>query len=277
MKMINLPKSNKMKKTLTTLFLILSYLSVAQMGINTNSPNAMLDVNGDLSIRGKIYTGGAEGTVGDPGVAGQVLVSQGPGLPPKWLTLNIPELEQNYYLIYNNTFEDEVGISFTSSENSGNNLYTRGTLLSSLTSWKKIPGLTQTFEVYSEENKTFFTFETVAQMQTSGSSNMLDAIDFACGVFIDGKLQGVRLNSIEQPSDAYGPFKTLTMMHVAEDIPVGNHTIDVACTRRQNYSTSVELGIGRSVVAANLNNFMAKSTLKVEVFEIPDTYIDVDP
>src|SRR5690606_25532968 len=158
------------------------------------APNATLDVNGDVSIREKIYVGGNEGNAGNPGVNGQVLVSQGPGLPPKWLTLNIPDVQQNYYLIYNNTFEDEGGVSFSSNETTGNNVYTKGTNLTSLSSWKKIPGMTQSFEVYSAENKTYFTFETVAQLGTSGSGNLLDAVDFACGIFIDGKLEGVRIN-----------------------------------------------------------------------------------
>ena len=146
-----------------------------------------------------------------------------------------------------------------------------------MSSWKKIPDLTQTFEVHSTNNKTYFTFETVAQIATTGSNNLLDAVEFACGVFIDGKLEGVRINTVEQPSTAYAPFRTITMLQIAENLTVGTHTIDVACTRRQNYSTSVSLGIGRAVETENLNNFMAKSTLKVEVYEIPDAYVDVDP
>lgn len=266
-----------MKKIISILFMSISYLALSQVGINTDSPNAMLDVNGDVSIRGKVYVGGTEGTPGNPGVNGQVLVSQGPGLPPVWLTLNIPEIEQNYYLIYNNTMEDQTGVSFTSAEISGNNVYTKGTAFSSLSNWKKIPGMTQTFTVNSIENKVYFTFETVAQIGTTGSDNLLDAVDFACGIFIDDKLEGVRVNTVEQPSTSYGPFRTITMLHIADDLTVGNHSLDVACTRRANYSTTSSLGIGRAVNISNLNNFMAKSTMKVEVFEIPDGYIDVDP
>ncbi len=266
-----------MKNFISFLLVCLCFAASAQVGINTNAPNATLDVNGDVSIREKIYVGGNQGTPGNPGVDGQVLVSQGPGLPPKWLTLNIPDANQNYYLIYNNTFEDQTGVSFTSGETSGNNLYTKGTNYSSLSSWKKISGMTQTFDIYSEENKTYFTFETVAQLGTSGSGNLLDAVDFACGIFIDGKLEGVRVNTVEQPSSSYGPFRTLTMLHVSENLSVGTHTLDVACTRRANYSTSSSLGIGRAVNTSNLNDFMAKSTMKVEVFEIPDEYIEVDP
>jgi hypothetical protein len=266
-----------MKKLLLTILVSIASYAYSQVGINTTTPNATVDVNGDLSIRGKIYVGGNDTTLGSPGVNGQVLVSSGPGAPPKWLKLNIPDGEQKYYLIYNNTFEDNVGIEFTSSENTGNNVYTRGTLFSSLTNWKKIPGMTQTFDVYSDENKVYFTFETVAQIATVSSTDYLDATEFACGIFVDGKLEGVRLNSVEQPSIAVSSFVTHTMLHVSENVSVGTHTLDVACTRRANYDNTYLIGIGKGVNATNLNNFMAKSTMKVEVFEIPDNYVTVDP
>lgn len=264
-----------MKKIFIILILCMGHFSFSQVGINTNSPNADLDINGDINIRGKVHLGGTEGSAGNPGVNGQVLVSSGPGVAPKWLTLNIPEGEEQFYLIYNNTFEDNVGISFSSTEVTGNTLYTKGQLLSSLpSSWKKIPGMTQQFTVHSVENKAYFTFETVAQMNTLSSTNILDAIEFACGIFVNGQLEGIRINTVEQPSQAFGSFRTFTLLHVSENIPVGTHTMEVACTRRANYSTNVALGIGRAANTQNLNNFMAKSTMKVEMFEIPDNYIE---
>jgi hypothetical protein len=266
-----------MKNLILTILVGISSYAFGQMGINTNAPNATLDVNGDVNVRGKIYLGGTDTTLGSPGVTDQVLVSSGPGQPPKWLKLNIPDGEEQFYLIYNDTFEDNTGVQFSSSENTGHQIYTRGTLLSSLTNWKKIPGMTQTFQVYSEENKVYFTFETVAQIATLGSGDFLDATEFACGIFVDGRLEGVRVNSVEQPSVAYGSFVTNTMLHVSENVSVGTHTLDVACTRRQNYDNTYDIGIGRGVNSTNLNNFMAKSTMKVEVFEIPDNYVTVDP
>lgn len=266
-----------MRNLILTILVGISSYAFTQVGINTSTPNATVDVNGDLSVRGKIYVGGNDTTLGSPGVNGQVLVSSGPGAPPKWLKLNIPDGEQQYYLIYNNTFEDNVGVDFSSSENTGQTIYTKGTLLSSLSNWKKIPGMTQTFDVYSEENKVYFTFETVAQIGTLGAADLLDATEFACGIFVDGRLEGVRVNSVEQPSVAYGSFVTHTMLHVSENVSVGTHTLDVACTRRANYDNTYILGIGKGVNATNLNNFMAKSTMKVEVFEIPDNYVTVDP
>lgn len=265
-----------MKQILILMVVSLCSFTIAQVGINTNTPKAQLDVNGDVTVRGKIYAGGTETVAGNPGVPGQVLVSSGPGQPPRWMTLNIPDDQGKFYLIYNDTFDDQVGVTFTSSETTGNYMYTKGTLYSSLSGWKKIPGLSQTFEVYSTENKTYFTFEAVAQINTTGSGNKLDAVEFACGIFLDGKLEGVRVNTVEQTGDSYASFRTLTMLHVSENISKGIHNIDIACTRRANYSTSVSLGIGRSVNSENLNNFMAQSSLKIEVFEIPDQYIDIE-
>lgn len=265
-----------MKLHFATLLLILCCLSYSQVGVNTQSPESQLDVNGDVTFRGKVYTGGDDTTLGNPGVKGQVLVSSGPGEPPKWLTLNIPDDEGKYYLIYNDTFDDLTGVSFSSSEITGLNLYTKGTLLTSLSGWKKIPDLSQNFEVFSIQNKTYFTFETVVQMASTSAAYKLDAIEYACGIFVDGKLEGVRINTVEQAGDSYGSFKTITILHVSENVPKGTHTLDVACTRRANYSTSVNLGIGRSVLAENLNNFMARSSMKIEVFEIPDEYVDIE-
>ncbi len=43
-----------MKKIISTLFLTTGLLLSAQVGINTNTPKAMLDVNGDVNFRNKI-------------------------------------------------------------------------------------------------------------------------------------------------------------------------------------------------------------------------------
>lgn len=265
-----------MKLYAATLLLALSCLSYSQVGIKTETPQSQLDVNGSVTFRGKVYTEGDDATVGNPGVKGQVLVSSGPGAPPKWLTLNIPDDQGKYYLIYNDTFDDRTGVSFSSTEITGLNAYAKGTLLTSLTGWKKIPGMSKQFEVFSVNNKTYFTFETVAQIATVDGGNYLDAVEFACGIFVDGKLEGVRINTVEQAGEAYAPFRTLTMLHVSENVSKGTHTLDVACTRRANYSTSVALGVGRGMNATNLNNFMAQSSMKIEVFEIPDEYVDIE-
>lgn len=247
----------------------------SQVGINNNTPISDLDVNGDVTLRGGLYLDGSDTEKGNPGVAGQVLVSSGAGSPPRWQRLNIPDSEEfKHYLIYNNTYDDEVGAGFSSTETSGVVPYVKGTALSSLSNWKPISGLSGNFEIFSNENKTYFTFETVAQIT---SSLISEAVEYACGIFVDGKLEGVRTNTLAQTGSAVNTFQTMTMLLVTESLSKGNHTVNVACTRRANYNTSANLGIGRSVASSNLNNFMSRSTLKIEVFEIPEEYIDILP
>lgn len=258
------------------MFFSLLSIAFSQVGINTNEPNSQLDVNGDVSIRGKLYTEGTDTVLGNPGNKGQVLVSSGSEGAPKWQTLNIPNDIGKYYLIYNNTFNDRNGILFKSSEATGSLTYTKGNLLNSLSKWKKIPDLSsQHFEVYSNNNKVYLTFETVAHL---GSQSQNAAAEFACGIFIDEKLEGVRVNTVEQTSTATFPFKTFTMLHVSENISKGTHKLDVACVRRSNFSSdNIDLTIGRNINGTtNLNNFMAQSNVKIEVYEIPDQYIDID-
>jgi hypothetical protein len=43
-----------MKKIISSLFLTSGLIVSAQVGINTDSPKAKLDVNGDLNLRDKI-------------------------------------------------------------------------------------------------------------------------------------------------------------------------------------------------------------------------------
>lgn len=54
----------------------------AQVGIGTTSPTEKLDVRGNLRLEGAFMPGNS------PGQVGQVLVSQGPNLPPIWQTLH---------------------------------------------------------------------------------------------------------------------------------------------------------------------------------------------
>jgi hypothetical protein len=63
-----------MKKIISTLFLTTGLLLSAQVGINTNSPKAQLDVNGDMSFRGKIAVLDAAGNAFE-GNNDQLLVS----------------------------------------------------------------------------------------------------------------------------------------------------------------------------------------------------------
>ncbi|MCW3161583.1 hypothetical protein [Chryseobacterium oryctis] len=56
----------------------------AQVGVNTSTPQKTLHVNGSLQITNELNVGGSGATAGNAGLAGQVLKSNGPGLPPTW-------------------------------------------------------------------------------------------------------------------------------------------------------------------------------------------------
>lgn len=254
------------------IFFISTHLTQAQVGVGTDKPQAMLDVNGDLTIHDKIYTGGNDQLLGNPGTEGQVLVSTGNNTPPMWKTLNIPKINLgDFYLIYTNAFFDETGISFGNST-SGVSLYTKNTDLASLTNWKTIDGLTQPFEVYSNTNKIYITYEAVVQVAGSGSNS---GVDFACGVFVDNKLQGVRTSTARRAADASDAFATFLMVIISDQLSEGIHQAKVACTRIQNiggYTGTFSIGTNTE---SNINKFVAKSSLKVEVYEVPENYVPV--
>ncbi|WPO89248.1 hypothetical protein [Chryseobacterium sp. HR92] len=249
-----------------------------QVGINTNKPKSMLDVNGDMVIRDKIYVGGTDAVKGNPGVPKQVFTSQGDHHPPIWKTPNIPEVKDfNYYLIYNNVFEDETGVLLWQKTSS---LLPEDYLMTNLPAgyWKSIAGLSgKVFKVSSTQNKAYFTFETVAHLRAD-EDGVFPATDFACGIFVDKKLKGIRTATVRQVKLTF-PFTTVTMLIVTEGLAKGNHVVDVLCSRSRDFNNAgfYDLAIGRTVDNINLNDFMARSTLKVEVFEIPEEFEIVTP
>ncbi|WP_333662543.1 hypothetical protein [Chishuiella changwenlii] len=77
-----------MKKNILLWGLFFSPLSYGQVGINTDSPQKDLHVNGSLQLTNELNVGGTASIAGNSGTPGQVLVSQGANVPPEWKTLN---------------------------------------------------------------------------------------------------------------------------------------------------------------------------------------------
>ncbi|UKB79353.1 hypothetical protein [Chryseobacterium sp. MEBOG07] len=270
-----------MKKTLSALLFTLGLLLSAQVGINTGSPKAKLDVNGDVNFRNKIAVyNSADGSVFQ-GNNDQLLVSQGEGYAPIWKSLRIPEYEPNkFYLIYNNSFSDKVGITFTNSDDSSvpyssrGTTFTKGKEYSTLTKFKQIDGLSQTIKVFSTESKAYFQFETVVQANfspVSGNNPTDNSIDYACGIFVDNKLVNLRQRNLKANNASF-PFITHTQIGVVENLSQGDHNVSVACTRLGSYEASnINLAIGING-ASNINSFIAQSSLKVDVYEVPQSF-----
>ncbi len=282
-------------------FIFFSILSLVlfraqgNIGIATTSPRNNLDVNGDLNIGKKVFLDNGLGTL-RAGQEGQLLVSQGSGKPPTWKTLRIPEyLSGQYYLIFNDSYRDfnsatpggntGQGITFTDGETATtivpstdfvlNTSY--ATLSATGKNFKSISGLTKDFTVNSSQSSTYFMFETVVQQNnTAGDAS---DIKFACGIFVDNLLKSIRINMLPRNPNASSTFVTHTQIGGVENLTSGTHNVRVACTRLTNPVANRAIGIGVPAVgsAGNLNNFMTQSSLKVDVYEIPQNFTSVIP
>lgn len=262
------------------------------IGVATTSPRANLDVNGDVNIGKKIFLDNGSGVL-MAGKEGQLLVSRGPNNPPTWKTLRIPEyLAGKYYLIFNDSFRDfnaaapngttGQGISFNNSETAPTTLepltdFAVDTPLSSLTAkgFKTISGLSKNFTVNSTVSSTYFMFETVVQQDNPGGNT--SNIKLACGIFVDGLLKSIRINMLPQ-SASINTFLTHTQIGGVENISAGTHSINVACARLTNPLAGITLGVGVPSyrgATPNINNFMTQSSLKVDVYEIPQNFSSI--
>ncbi|WP_426476847.1 hypothetical protein ACP3T3_16195 [Chryseobacterium sp. CBSDS_008] len=266
-----------MKKILSTLLFTMGLLVTAQVGIKTNAPKATLDVNGDVNFRNKIGILSTDNTVFH-GNNDQLLVSRGEGFTPIWKSLRIPEYEPNkFYLIYNNSFSDKVGVSFTSSDDSAVSFTSRGTTftkgkeLTSLTSFKKITGLSKEITVFSTQSKAYFQFETVVQADFGAVGSTDTSIDYACGIFVDGKLVNLRQRNLKAITTSY-PFLTHTQIGIVDNLAKGTHNVDVACTRLGSYGASGNILTIGTNTNSNINDFISQSSLKVDVYEVPETF-----
>jgi len=265
-----------MKKIVSILCISVGLSIPAQVGIKTNEPKSTLDVNGDINLRGKLSVLNTVDNVLSEGANDQVLVSQGTGYPPIWKTLRIPEYEPNkFYLIFNNSFSDRTGVTFTSNEVSTNGTsrstsFMKNAAYSSLNRFKKIPGLSQNFTVYSTQSKTYFQFETVVQASFPVNDNPDISIDYACGIFVDDQLVNLRQRNIKA-SNAASTFITHNQIGMAANLTKGQHSVSVACSRLRSFNTTATMGIGINV-EDNINSFISQSSLKVDVYEVPQVF-----
>lgn len=266
-----------MKNIFSVLFLSIGLSFSAQVGIKTATPKSTLDVNGDVNLRGKLAVLSVTENKLSEGTNDQVLVSQGEDYPPIWKTLRIPEYEPNkFYLIFNNSFSDETGVTFYGSEESAITsraaTFTKNNSYANFNRFKKIPGLTQTINVYSTESKTYFQFETVVHANLKAAGSTDSSIDYACGIFVDDKLVNLRQGNLKASSANY-PFLTHNQIGLVENLSKGQHTVSVACSRLKSYNveSGTILGIGTNV-QTNIDSFIARSSLKVDVYEVPQVF-----
>ncbi len=254
-------------------FLCCLFYSHAQVGINTDSPQSNLDVNGDLTLRKELRLGGTPTAVGNPGQYGQVLFSQENSHQPVWKFVDVPFLEEGQIqLKYSYAESDETGIQFPTGAGDNDDISVIGEPLNN--TWTEIPGLQTEIKVKKPVNKVSFFFQSGIEMPNTydAESSNYYYVRYTCGLFLNDELIAVRADQIEGVNNKNAKNQSVfTLSYVMTDLPVADdHVLKVACRKiRTNSGGNYELAIGRSLSSGTqiANNFMLSSNLKVDVME----------
>ncbi|WP_288375165.1 hypothetical protein [uncultured Chryseobacterium sp.] len=254
----------------------LSFYANAQVGIGTAKPKSVLDVNGKTTLRKELRVGGTSTDVGNAGLNGQVLVSQGEGLPPVWKSLNVSFMEEGQYKLINSYLSsDQLGVTSLSNGVAGDNIYTNkvGDNVTDATkgNWKKINGLINSFTIKNGKNRITYQFQTGIEIKAQ-SSTTIESIRFACGVFRNGLLVAVRPDRISSNNNSGKnglQDYIFTLNYTEQNVPIGVHNIEIACRKIDTSNAASEFAIGRNVQTSSgvSSAFTLESTMKVDVIE----------
>ena len=268
-----------MKKFIYILISLLTANTYAQVGFGTNDPDPAYS----LTITGDVK---AEEINFESALPGMIYSSNGASADPSWKVIpidntSIPNLN---FLLFSKSLNNYNSLSISSVQAVLSSNYSYNYDQTMNTNWRELPknGQDTTFKVSSENSKVFITMESVAQVSGS-DSNARSGVNFACGIFVaesttnlttfvDYKLKGVRLVTANRGSNS-NPFFNFTIS--TEIKSEGNFTfnpnkaydVKIGCMRRKSFGTYLgSLSIG-GAHETNINNFTAKTFLKINVFE----------
>lgn len=230
----------------------------SQIGVGTTIPHTDLDINGTTNVSKEIRLNGTDAKIGAAGKQGDLI--SGNALNNNfWKNFDLPEgflegmvLTGSYV---NSTFN---GVSFpgTSSSSTLAVPYTKGQAMAS--HWKELSDLNQKIKIVKSVNLVTISVQTLVQTNNQNSS-------FACGIYLDDKLDFVRLGTVNSGA---GNYRTLNLNATLLNMDLGEHTIKFACAER-NIPTGTTLNIGKPIITTNLNNEMAKTSSVILVLEKP--------
>lgn len=256
--------------------LLLSIQTYAQVGVGTSTPNSVLDINGKTTLRKELRVGGTSTQPGNAGLNGQVLVSQGEGLPPVWKSLNVSFVEEGQYKLINSYLStDQAGITTLSNGILGDNVYKNSVgddiADTSKGRWVKIPGLENNFIIKNDKNRLTYQFQTGVEIKASSATTSQN-VSFTCGVFRNGKLVAVRPDKVSSTNNAEKAGiqdYIFTLNYTEQNVPLGAQKIEVACRKIAASNSNAQFTIGRNVSNANTvsNAFTLESMLKIDVIE----------
>ncbi|GEJ46765.1 MULTISPECIES: hypothetical protein [unclassified Chryseobacterium] len=255
---------------------LLSFYANAQVGIGTAKPKSVLDVNGKTTLRKELRVGGTSTQAGDAGLNGQVLVSQGEGLPPVWKSLNVSFMEEGQYKLINSYLSsDQTGIISLSDNVAGDGILVNsvGDKLIDLTKgkWVKIDGLQNSFTVKNGKNRLTYQFQTGVEIKAPVATTS-ESVRFACGVFRNGLLVAVRPDRIASNNNSGKnglQDYIFTLNYTEQNVPIGVHTIEIACRKIDTSNAGSQFAIGRNAQGSNGTSsaFTLESTMKMDLIE----------
>jgi hypothetical protein len=256
--------------------LFISIQAYAQVGIGTSTPNSVLDVNGKTTLRKELRVGGTSTTVGNPGLNGQVLVSQGEGLPPIWKSLNVTFIEEGQYRLINSYLStDQVGISTLSNGIAADGIYKNsiGDDITDTTKgkWVKIAGLENNFTVKDARNKLTYQFQAGVEMKAPVATTSQN-VSFTCGVFRNSKLVAIRPDKISSNNNSEKAGiqdYIFTLNYTEQNVPAGAQKVEVACRKINSSNVNSQFTIGRNLSNTNnvSNAFTLESMIKIDIIE----------
>lgn len=256
--------------------LLCSIQTYAQVGVGTSTPNSTLDVNGKTTLRKELRVGGTSTQVGNAGTNGQVLVSQGAGLPPVWKTVNVPFVEGGQYKLVNSYLStDQNGVTTLSNGIQGDAILKNSAgddiTDASKGKWVKISGLENTITIKNAKNKLVYNFQTGVEMKSTSATSS-ENVSFACGVFRNSKLVAVRPDEISTTnnSERDGIQDYLfTLNYTEQNVPAGSQKIEVACRKIEASNNNAQFTVGKNISSSNTvsNAFTLESDFKIDVIE----------
>lgn len=257
----------------------------SQVGINTNQPTSILDVNGDTRVTGEILLGGTDTTTGSIGKAGDAILSRGEGLPPVWKKIDpyIPEFG-NYLLKSSIVNTDETGLVFNYNQNSGASPYTKdeyiyysGTTGINSGAWQIFDELTVEIPAVENPILVVMTLQVVVTSGYIGTSGERGWQSFSIGICAEDPTNSDRLilksvrgsscTGINNPQTLFLMYGTVDNLPLNQDIKL----YVVATYRNASNSTaaeSPELVIGRDLTSSTTNqSFLKRASIRADIYE----------
>lgn len=253
-------------KNITFSILLLGNIAFSQVGIDTETPQTTLDINGNLQLRSELKINGNDITEGNPGISGQALVSQGENQPLAWKDILVPFIDVDQHQLTHSYSEiDNIGISFPVGNGDGIHISEIDDPLNS--NWTVIEGLNSNITIENPDNKISLIFQSGVELS---QSLIKHNSKYMCGAFFNGKLKAMRPNQIDSIGGKPKNQSMITLSYNIFDLEPGNYAVQIACRKISSSSSNLRLAIGRpaeGLGSVQSNNFSMQSILKIDILE----------